>query len=1064
MVEFEAVSDANNPASPFEYDERPSHTVVLNSSLGGNFTVNNYADGDTIRLAPTEDGTVFSLVNVQDNFNCAALELDSTGTVNVSNGANTAIMFGDATYCFGDSTQIYATIIGGTSPYTLVYTDGTSNFTVPGYTSDSLLYVSPATTTTYTIVSVTDSGPAGCPTAASGISGDAVVTVQELPIVNASTVTQPSDCGASDGSIVVNLGNSPSGTIEYSNDGGINWQSSNTFSNLGTGIYNVVVRVDGACLVFDTSQNPISLAANEAPVYGSVNTTDPTECGTDDGTIVVQIQSYDQTQTLEYRLGTSGAFQTDSSFTGLAAGNYVVQVRYVGGTCQVTFPGGATINAISGPSFIITPVTTNVTDCAADDGTVSVSASAGSQGGIEYRLETSVGAQVFDWGSQNVFAGLDEGTYRALIRNNGGSCPDTSVNLTITEPENITFTSSTETDIVTCGATDGSISISAVGAAVEYSIDGGLTWQASSTFNNLGVGVYNAAIRNQADGSCLIISPAADTITAPADILMITPASTNVSDCGLTDASITAQVGSSDPAYTLNYSIDGASSAGPQVPALFSGLGSGTFNVKAFYEAASGVTCRDSLNVTITAPTAITINSIDSTDSPDCGVAGGEIQIHATGPDGSIEYSIDAGTSYQPNNVFSNLGDTTMTIQVRYTDQTCLNVYGQITLSVPVVTIVSIGDVTTTDPSACGVDDGEIKITPSQGDNHEYSLDGTTYQSVDSFTLLSGGAYVIYIRNSVTTSCNDTTSATLADNGAPELGAKVFLQGPFNTGTGLMGDGLRTSGVIPLTNPYDSAYLLSIGADPTTGSNGLTPYLGEVDRVNVGAFGTPIISSQDSATILGDNGSNSIVDWVAIELRPASDSTVITTRRVALLQRDGDLVEWSDGVTSLKFTETCATSSATFYVTIKHRNHLGVMTADPVDFSAGGAVSLDFTDGSVETYRKPNQIVDIEPQATVGGVRALWGGNVAFNRRILFQGDNPDASLIAKPVTESPSNPDGLANFILKGYYNSDVNMDGVTIFQGAPNDVDILFFNIMGNPSNTSFNANFTLAEQLPE
>jgi hypothetical protein len=42
--------------------------------------------------------------------------------------------------------------------------------------------------------------------------------------------------------------------------------------------------------------------------------------------------------------------------------------------------------------------------------------------------------------------------------------------------------------------------------------------------------------------------------------------------------------------------------------------------------------------------------------------------------------------------------------------------------------------------------------------------------------------------------------------------------------------------------------------------------------------------------------------------------------------------------------------------------------------------------------------------------------------------------------------------------------MDGTTIFQGAPNDVDILFFNIMGNPANTSFNANFNLSQQLPE
>ena len=418
----------------------------------------------------------------------------------------------------------------------------------------------------------------------------------------------------------------------------------------------------------------------------------------------------------------------------------------------------------------------------------------------------------------------------------------------------------------------------------------------------------------------------------------------------------------------------------------------------------------------------------------------------------------------QPTNVFSDLGDTTMTIQVRYTDQTCLNLYGNVSLTVPIVTIVDVGDVTPTDPSACGLDDGQVVIAPSQGDNHEYSIDGgTTYQGTGTFSSLAGGTYIITVRNSVTNSCNDTTSVALAGNVAPSLSAKVFLQGPYNSGTGLMGDGLRTNGIIPLDHPYSTANLEAIGADTTNGSNGLTPHLDDINIVNV-ASGQLSPSITDSAGVFADRGSNSAVDWIVLELRAASDSATITTRRMALLQRDGDIVEWSDGISTVKFVETCASSSETYFVSVKHRNHLGVMTAAAIDFSAGDAVSLDFTDGSVETYRKPGQIVDIEPQATVGGIRALWGGNVAFNRRILFQGDNPDASLIAKPVTESLDNPDGLANFILDGYFNSDVNMDGRTIFQGSPNDVDILFFNIMGNPANTSFNANFTLAEQLPE
>lgn len=131
--------------------------------------------------------------------------------------------------------------------------------------------------------------------------------------------------------------------------------------------------------------------------------------------------------------------------------------------------------------------------------------------------------------------------------------------------------------------------------------------------------------------------------------MLITPASTNVTDCGLTNGTINVLVGSSDPDHTLNYGIDGPSVVTDQAASGFTALAAGTYNVKAYYSSGSGVTCRDSIDITLTSPQAITITGIDSTDSPDCGVAGGEIQVHATGSN-SIEYSINGGTSYQPTN------------------------------------------------------------------------------------------------------------------------------------------------------------------------------------------------------------------------------------------------------------------------------------------------------------------------------------------------------------------------------------------------------------------------------
>ncbi|MFT3794893.1 T9SS sorting signal type C domain-containing protein [Flavobacterium sp.] len=100
-------------------------------------------------------------------------------------GPNPSVMSGTTSTCVGTAVNIRVTITGGTSPYTVVYNDGTSNFTVNNYTSAANISVNPASTRTYTIVSVTDAnGLTG-----TGNSGSAVITVNPLPTVTASNIT-----------------------------------------------------------------------------------------------------------------------------------------------------------------------------------------------------------------------------------------------------------------------------------------------------------------------------------------------------------------------------------------------------------------------------------------------------------------------------------------------------------------------------------------------------------------------------------------------------------------------------------------------------------------------------------------------------------------------------------------------------------------------------------------------------------------------------------------------------------------------------------------------------------
>lgn len=91
----------------------------------------------------------------------------------ILNNSMSAIISGTASVCSASSTNLQVAITGGTSPYSVVYTNGTSNFTVNNYTSGSAIAVLPTVTTTYTLISVTSAE--GCLSLSN--SGSAVKTI-----------------------------------------------------------------------------------------------------------------------------------------------------------------------------------------------------------------------------------------------------------------------------------------------------------------------------------------------------------------------------------------------------------------------------------------------------------------------------------------------------------------------------------------------------------------------------------------------------------------------------------------------------------------------------------------------------------------------------------------------------------------------------------------------------------------------------------------------------------------------------------------------------------------------
>ncbi|WP_187270987.1 hypothetical protein [Neolewinella aurantiaca] len=275
-----------------------------------------------------------------------------------------------------------------------------------------------------------------------------------------------------------------------------------------------------------------------------------------------------------------------------------------------------------------------------------------------------------------------------------------------------------------------------------------------------------------------------------------------------------------------------------------------------------------------------------------------------------------------------------------------------------------------------------------------------------------------------------------------QLELKVALQGSlFDTGSSLMRDDLRTGGFLPTTEPY-------------TAMGGKFTHFGDGGG-----------ETTTSAVLMANDGTpDAIVDWVFVELRDATDPSVIVETRSALLQRDGDVVEAADGITPLTFSGIVGT---TYYVAVKHRNHLGVMTGSAVLFSSAG-VTVDFTIATAtEIYDLPGVInFNGFEQVTMNGVQALWAGNANGDDQIKYQGPGTDNGPILTGVVSDAGNAAYSYNYNNSlGYSLTDINMDGKTKYQGIQNDPSYLFINLLFNYTLNAgglYNYDF-LTEQLP-
>jgi len=164
---------------------------------------------------------------------------------------------------------------------------------------------------------------------------------------------------------------------------------------------------------------------------------------------------------------------------------------------------------------------------------------------------------------------------------------------------------------------------------------------------------------------------------------------------------------------------------------------------------------------------------------------------------------------------------------------------------------------------------------------------------------------------------------------------KVFLEGPYN-GAGVMTTTLNTNNLIPLNS--NTAY----------------------STVNYGYTASTVASIPNS----------SIVDWVLVELRTGTAAGTKVATLAGFLKSDGTIVD-VDGTSPLQFG---GLGDGNYYVVVRHRNHLAIMSASAIPLSSNSAL-YDFSTSQSQAY-------GTNPMKSLSGIYGLISGDASGDGQV----------------------------------------------------------------------------------
>ena len=278
-------------------------------------------------------------------------------------------------------------------------------------------------------------------------------------------------------------------------------------------------------------------------------------CEEMNGTVTV----FSNTLDLIFSVDDGNNWLNNSESVALPVGEYVIQVGNTDLSCIEEI--AVEILSIEVPEISEVIITSEQT-CDGNDGVLEILAQGNN---LQYSIDGGL-----TWSDDNIFINLMPGDYDIIVRDEERpDCQDQSMASIIGFEVTMIIDFRVENPM-SCLSMDGVIVIEAVGQNLEFSIDGGSTWQEENEFRSLSPGVYRVEARSQDDPNCndALVIEIFEAFSFGEIVLDIVDA-----DCDMSDGSVFITSFDAE----LEYSLDNGMNW--QMSTSFIGLPSGDYDL-----------------------------------------------------------------------------------------------------------------------------------------------------------------------------------------------------------------------------------------------------------------------------------------------------------------------------------------------------------------------------------------------------------------------------------------------------------------------------------------------------